>query len=238
MEAETIVSSASGLPIAIIKGPVFARKIYPTSNLRCYSDIDILTAESAVPQLSQMLLDEGFFLAESLPGSAPREWKWISSSNNAVMVEVQTNLIHADSLVDHISLSYEIIGESPEEAAELLLVALVHGASHHYDRLQLLVDICQAARNLNEMADEIRFEELVRATKSRLAAVTGLRLAGRVLRERRCLELARALGGIAYAPLIDVLLTDTVVLSTTTDRRTLHSWRRSLFRWLLKKDLA
>jgi len=238
MEAEALVASAGDLPIAVVKGPVFARKIYPRSDLRSYADIDILAAESAVPRLSQMLLDKGFFHVDSLPGSGSREWKWISSSNNAVMVEVQTNLIHTDSMVEHISLGYDLIGASPEGAAELLLVALVHGASHHYDRLQLVVDICQAARNLTETADEIRFEELVRATKSRLAAVTGLRLAGRVLRERRCLELARALGGIAYAPLMDTLLTDSVVLSSTTDRRTLHSWRRSLFRWLVKKDLA
>jgi len=238
MEAEALVASASGLPIAVVKGPVFARKIYPRSDLRSYSDIDILAAESAVPQLSQILLDNGFFLVDSLPGSASREWKWISRSNNAVMVEVQTNLIHTDSMVNHISLGYDLIGASPEGAAELLLVALVHGASHHYDRLQLVVDICQAARNLTETADEVRLEELVRATGSRLAAVTGLRLAGRVLREHRCLELARALGGTAYAPLMDMLLTDTVVLSSTTDRRTLHSWRRSLFRWLVKKDLA
>jgi hypothetical protein len=58
------------------------------------------------------------------------------------------------------------------------------------------------------------------------------------MRERRCLELARALGAIAYAPLMDMLLTDAVVLSSTTDRRKLHSWRRSMFRWLVKKDLA
>ena len=235
MEAEALVANARGLPITIVKGPVFARNIYPKTDLRCYTDIDILAAESALPRLSQILGDNGYSLAE--PSQNQREWQWINKTNNALMVEVQTNLIHADSLVGSISLDYELIGASPEGAPELLLVALVHGAAHHYDRLQLVVDICQAARHLTGEAEEIRLEKLVRATKSRFAAVVGLRLAGRTMREPRCLQLARALGGNIYGPICDMLLTETVVMSAMTDRRIVHSWRRQLFRWLLKKDL-
>jgi Uncharacterised nucleotidyltransferase len=237
MEAEALVANAHGLPITIVKGPVFARNLYPKSDLRCYTDIDILAAESALPRLSEILGDSGYSLATPSELDNPREWQWINKTNNALMVEVQTNLIHADSLVGFISLDYHLIEASPEGAPELLLVALVHGAAHQYDRLQLVVDICQAARHLTGEADEIRLEMLVRAAKSRFAAVVGLRLAGRLMREPRCLQLARGLGGKVYGPVCDMLLAETVVMSAKTDRRTIHSWRRQLFRWLLKMDL-
>jgi uncharacterized protein Usg len=58
----------------------------------------------------------------------------------------------------------------------------------------LLTDVCQAARALAIAKDERRFEQLVERTGARYAAAVSLDLAGRMLAEPRCNEIAQALG--------------------------------------------
>ncbi|MDO8400508.1 MAG: nucleotidyltransferase family protein [Bradyrhizobium sp.] len=237
-EADVLMACVRDLAAAIVKGPVFARTIYPKASLRCFTDIDILIAPEALPRMDEALADRGFRMAESNPASGPREWKWLHRDNDRVMVEVQTDLIHADSLHNVMSLPFSVIADGPDGPAASLLVALVHGGGHQYERLQHVVDICQAARALQGDAEERRFEDLVQAANARFVAVAGLALAHRIFREPRCREIARALGPVPHQRLAGLLLDQTVVMSTMDARRASHGWRRQAFRWLIKQGAA
>ncbi len=233
-EAEILMADVGDQPAAVVKGPVFARWLYPEPSLRCFTDIDILAAPEALPRISEALADHGYILVES----HPREFKWLHRDNDRVMVEVQTDLVHADSLHQVLSLPYQTVAAAPEAAEALLLIALVHGAGHQYERLQHVVDVCQAARALKEAAEERRFEDLVKATNARFVAVVGLLLAGRILGERRCAEFADALGSTRYVAIARLLLDRTVIMSTMDDRRSRWGWRRQAFRWLIRQGYS
>lgn len=234
-EADAIGAAVESLPVTLVKGPVFAHSIYPRESLRCYSDIDLLVAPEALGAVSTILTERGYKLAERHPVDDPREWKWLHRGNPALMVELQTDLVHAQSLRKIMTLPYEALAEAPQSPASLLLVALVHGGGHHYQRLQHVVDICQAARGLQGAAEEARFDALVRKTNSHFASVAGLNLAAKILHEPRCRAIAREIGPVRFKTISKLLLGPRMVMSTTDTNRRRHSWRRSVFRWLMKK---
>ena len=228
-ETDSLIPDLNGVEATIVKGPVFARALYPVPSLRCFTDIDILASGGAVPRLGQILADRGFYLAER----RKREFKWLHRDNDRVMIEVQTDLIHADTLHRSVSLSYETIAESPTGADALLIVALIHGAGHQYDRLQHLVDICQAARALKAV-DEPRFEAMLERSNARFVAIFGLLLADRIFDEPRCREIAQSIGSSGWHAATNRLLDRTVIMSTTDSRRPIFKWRRLIFRWLMR----
>jgi hypothetical protein len=237
-EAEAIMAEAGDLPAAVVKGPVFARTLYPAGTLRCFTDIDLLVAPDALPGAAALLADHGFACVEAGPVERPREWKWVSRTNPNLMVEVHTDLIHAAHLSHAVSLPYAAIAEAPDGAAACLIVAVVHGGAHHYRRLQQVVDVCQAARALTTAADEARFARMVEATGARFLAAAGLSLAARVLGEPRCGAIARGLGPVRHAGLARLLLDRRVVMTATTGRRLRHGWRRAVFHALIKRGEA
>jgi len=233
---EAVMTELIGSPVAMVKGPVFARTIYPDASLRAYTDIDLLAAPQALPRLASALEAADFTLVESESADTRGEWKWLHRDNSHIMIEVHTNLVHAPSLRPVLSLSYEDIAGHAESPAALLAVAIIHGGTgHRYDRLRQVVDICQAARNMTTAAEEQRFERIVARTGARLAAVTGLDLAARLFREPRCADIARAIGPVRHAPLARALISRAVVTSTMNRTRVLHSWRRGALRGLLKR---
>jgi hypothetical protein len=89
--------------------------------------------------------------------------------------------------------------------------------------LRHAVDIGQAARNLQTADDARHFERLVACTGARLAAKTGLALAGRLFNEPRCFDIARAFDRDWRAPLAHLLIDKSVVLSTATTVRAMHA---------------
>jgi len=230
-EADFLVKRLDGLRASVVKGPTFARKLYPSPTLRSFSDIDVLTHCDDQAKVENILKGLGYYLAEA----TEHESKWLSEVNERVMVEVQTNLVHAESLRRGMSLSYESIAQSPESSASLLIIALVHGAGHQYEHLQHLVDICQAARLL-QSTDEAELDGLLATTNARFATVVGLLFAGRVFGEDRCSALAREIGSTGLHTLATSLLNSTVVMSTTDHRRAFYSWRRQAFRLLLRRS--
>jgi len=235
-ESDALTSIAVGLPMTVVKGPVFARAIYPEPKLRTFTDIDILAAPAAIPGLAAILVERGYDVVDKDAGIERKEWKWVHRENKLLMIEVHTDLVHAPSLRRCVSLCYEDIAGEARTPAGCLLVALVHGAySHCFERLQQVVDVCQAARALTTTADEQRFATLIDRTGFRLAAVLGLDLAGRLLAEPRCQAIARELGWDRRVGVARLLMTGTVVTSTKTSRRVLHAWRRQAFRELLKR---
>ena len=233
---EAIMAAAVGLPVVMVKGPVFSRTIYPSQGLRNFTDIDLLIASDAEPQLSSLLEQQGFKLAQYDRDPNRQEWKWLHCDNDAIMIEVHTNLVHHPELRDAISVKYEDLAGVAESPAGLLTVAVVHGALERYELLRHVVDICQAARAIDTSEEERRFEALVHQTGARLAAIAGLDLAYRLLGETRCRELARGLGAVRYAAVARLLLGRSAITSTMSRTRFLHSWRRQGFRILLKRS--
>jgi hypothetical protein len=233
-EADALMSDLRGIAI-VVKGPTFARTIYPRPSLRCFSDIDLLVPPQMVPKVANVLLDRGYCLAETNPAHDPSEWKWVHHLNPRLMVEVQTDLVHADSLRKLITLPYELIAPSPDTSAALLHVALIHGGIHHYERLQHVVDICQAARALTGSVEEEQFFRLVQASNAQFISSVGLALAARIFAEPRCREIAQAIGPVRYTGISRILLSRALVMSATESHRNLHNWRRKAFRWFLKR---
>jgi glycosyl transferase family 2/putative nucleotidyltransferase-like protein len=235
---EALMAAAAGLPVAMVKGPVFARTIYPLPGLRNFTDIDLLVAPEAEPRLARVLEEQGYRLAEYDRDLDRQEWKWLHRDNDALMIEVHTNLVHHRELRQAMSLSYENLAGIAETPAALLTVAVVHGALERYELLRHVVDVCQAARRLDTTEEERRFEALVQKAGARFAAIAGLDLGYRLFGEPRCRELARGLGPVRYTALAQLLLGRTAITSTMSDTRFLHSWRRQGFRILLKRSGA
>jgi glycosyltransferase involved in cell wall biosynthesis len=235
---EAVMAAAADLPVAMVKGPVFARTIYPSPGFRNFTDIDLLVAAEAEPRLARVLKEQRFELVDYDRDSDRQEWKWFHRDNDALMIEVHTNLAHHPELRRAISLTYEDLAGVAETPAALLTVALVHGALARYELLRQVVDVCQAARAVATTEEQRRFEALVRRTGARFAAIVGLDLGYRLFGEPRCRELARGLGSARYTALARLLLGRSAIMSTMGSTRFLHSWRRQGFRVLLKRGGA
>jgi len=236
-EHEALATEAAGLPAAVIKGPVFARMLYPEPEFRTFTDIDLLVAPAALPRLAVLLTERGYELADEEGASLRKEWKWVNRENPTLMTEVHTDIVHAPSLRANRSLTYDDLAEDTQTPAGCLMIAIFHGAfSHGFERLQHVVDTCQAARALATVEDERRFERLIERSGATYAAVVSLDLAGRMLAEPRCQQIARALGPQRRVRMARWLIDSSVITSTQTRRRAMHSWRRQAFRELLKRD--
>ena len=117
-------------------------------------------------------------------------------------------------------------------------IAIVHGATHGFERLQNVVDVYQAARALNGAEEERRFDGLMERTGARFAAIVGLDLAHRLSGEPRCRELARALGPVRRTAVARRLMSPATITSAMSGVRSLYSWRRQAFRALIKESAA
>ena len=231
--------SEQQIPAIVVKGPVFADRLYPHRSLRRFTDIDLLTDPGAVERLDPILTACNFVMAEAQPASDPKEWRWIDRRRDDVSFEVHSNLVHSLGLEASLSLAYADIAEpggreAAERPAALLLVAVMHAAGHQFERLLHIVDLCQAGRRLGGTENERDFEGLLAATGARFAAVAGLELAGRFFGDQRCLEIAKALGPVRRATAARWLISRATVATTLSESRPLYRWRRSLFRELLK----
>jgi hypothetical protein len=117
--------------------------------------------------------------------------------------------------------------------AALLMIAAVHGAaSHWFDRLCLLWDVCQVARGAAGAVDEDWLAEAVARTGCGRALAMGLYLCEKVLGEPACLQLRRRLGLPKPGVVSRLLLSRSVVLGRPTP---FGRARRLAFRQLLKK---
>jgi Uncharacterised nucleotidyltransferase len=230
--ADAIIKAATDLPIAMVKGPVFAYNIYPTPSLRTFNDIELLVAPGAIPGLARLLEAHEFRLSDHDPSR--QLWKWIHRETQALVVEVQTNLVHNPKLRAAMSVTFQDLAGIAETPAALLMVAVTHGALDRFERLRHVVDICQAARQMSSSAEEQRFEALILQTGVRFAACVGLDLTYRLLAEPRCRELAKGLGPVHCTSVARLLIDRTTVTSSMNIARAYHSWRRQSFRQLLK----
>jgi hypothetical protein len=146
----------SGAAAAIVKGPVFAAKLYNAQSDRPYTDIDILVAPSAQKAVEVALARAGFQRLRKAVldhSSAYEEQKWVHPEMPTVLVELHGNLVHYPALRRKVSFGHAQLlecgagdGEAP---LALFFTAVVHASlGHKFHQLRMLVDVLQAWRNL------------------------------------------------------------------------------------------
>jgi Uncharacterised nucleotidyltransferase len=233
--------AAARIPATLVKGPVFARRLYADAALRSFTDIDVLVPAEMRGATHEIMAGLGFRLTEQEARASLdyHEDQWRGAGQGELLVEIQDNLVHAPSL-RRMSLTYADLVEAgrgdPESATALLIVAAVHGAiGDQFESLRLAVDVCQAARGI---AGPIDIEALARVTArngTRLAILSALDLTGRLFSELACFDLAGKLGSAGVRRFFRTILGPKAVLRAQGPSRDRDSWRRKLLRESLKR---
>jgi Uncharacterised nucleotidyltransferase len=231
-EARISMASAA-LPVTIVKGRIFAETIYPKAALRTFTDIDLLADPGALPRLDQALLAQGFASA-GIDGDR-LEAKWVHSKTGA-LVEVHGNLVHSPRMRQAFSLAYADVGDRALAPSTQLAVAITHGAMHYFAWLRHVVDVCQAARAVADEKEEARFEAITIRSGTRVPALVGLALAFQLFRDERCLEIAKILSSRRETWIVRALRAGTAFTATSNSWLVYNTWRRYVFRELLRYD--
>ena len=238
----TSAFKCAAMPAQVIKGPVFARRLYEYPNDRNYTDIDILVDPGSIATTGEILSGLGYVQAEgpNRGGSENGEYKWLAPDNDIVLIEIQTNLIHSPNLGTGIRFSHADLIEAghgdAEDANALLLVAAIHGAAgHQFERLQPAIDVLQAARGVAGPIDRNRLVRVARATGSLAALQSALDLAATLFGDPMARELADALSPAPWRRLRRRLVSPVIVLRAQGRNAGRDSWRRRGYRELIRR---
>jgi hypothetical protein len=230
-----------GLDGFAIKGPVFARRLYENVSDRSFTDIDILVSPQSLRATAEILYRLGFVEAQSSHKecSVQSEFKWLLSGNDAILVEIQTDLVHSNVSDSRLHLTFadmQVAGNgNPEDATALLLVAAVHGiAGHQFERLQPAVDVLQAVREQGGAIDETRLIRAASATGAKEAVQTALDVVAGIFDEPQASRLANLLKPSRWRRLRAGLLSPAVVLRSQAINAGRDSWRRRSVRKLVR----
>jgi hypothetical protein len=226
----------------VVKGPVFARRLYPQPTDRSFTDVDILIAPASLAAGFATLKQLGLVHAPDHDRASvdPGEYKWLMPGNDMVLVELQTDLIHSPNLGGGIRLRHADLlaaGDGvSDDATALLLVAAVHGAAgHQFERLQPVVDVLLAARGAAGPIDAKRLTRVADATGSTAAVQTALDLAGELFADRSAGELASALPPARWRRARRELISPRVVLRAQARSASHDSWRRRALREIIRR---
>lgn len=235
----TAAFAEAGIPAAIVKGPVFAERLYRMSTDRPFTDIDLLTAPENLARANASLPALGFVALTKQVwdrSDSNQEYKWGRSDNPNVLIELHGNLVHYASFRRLLSYSYADLMRAgdgdPNAPAALLMTAVIHGAcGHKFHRLQFAVDIVQAARALPD-ADLPLLDRAARAIGAELELAVSLNLAGKLFGDRRALDLAQRFSSGFTAALSKRLVSPAAVHNAmSTSGRASHA-KRKAFRGL------
>ncbi len=243
-----IVAVAPAARLIVLKGPAFADRLYRDPAHRPFTDLDLLTPVEEVDAVETALADLGYRTEtqaglKHADGYGERTWLAGSGSPTSGPVEVHWNLVNSPTVRKGVSVWYNDLqteGAEPDtpglarlSAASLLLIAAVHGAaSHMFDRLGLVCDVCQAARGTAGDVDVDWLAEALERTGAGRAMAAALHLGWTVFGEAACDDLRRKLSLPRPGLLSRAMVNRSVVLGT--------AWffvraRRQGFRELLKK---
>ncbi|WP_055047994.1 nucleotidyltransferase family protein [Devosia sp. A16] len=225
------------LHAVIVKGPVFARQIYPTPSDRPFTDIDIMVAPSARGPIGELLTGLGYqlFRKPLLDHTEQnQEEKWIQPDMDALLIEVHGNLVHYQGLRRRISFGYDELMLSgkgdPSGALPQFFVTVVHAAlGHKFHQLRLLVDVLQAWRRLTP-DDAAALPEMARRLGLALEARLCLELIAELFALPAAAAAARRIVGGTPSALATRLVDGAAVLAAPT--AFLSKVRRHAFRGL------
>ena len=230
--------AVKGVPARIVKGPVFARKLYRHASDRPFTDIDILVEPARIGDANKVIADCGFELASGEAQSHElQEFKWLDKENSSLLIELHGNLVHDSGMRRRLSLGFrelQIIdaGEADTPAA-LLTIAIVHAAGgHKFHRLQLCVDVLQGVRALQLPEAEKRLLEAARMTGIELELATVLNVTGRLFDAPRATELANRIKPDLSIRLAKWLITGDMLLRVNSREKIRSRISRDAFRWV------
>ncbi len=227
----------AGVDCATVKGPVFSHLLYDHRADRPFTDIDFLLHPAHLNKASDVLMREGFQAEQkAIWGNSHRdmEFKWTLTDNPSVLFELHGNLVHYPLLRRRVSFGYKeivAVGQGDTAAPEALLsVAIIHAScGHKFHRLQMVVDILQAARRL---PDE-KITGFVRTAEKLgfgLEASVSLSLAGSLFADHRVVMLGDQFGANTSTRIGRRLISPDVA-TQAADPRHRGSWaRRKAFR--------
>lgn len=229
----------AGIPVAIVKGPVFAERIYKVVADRPFTDIDLLTSPENLEKANALLPSLGFVaLTKQVwdKSDSNQEYKWGRADNPNLLIELHGNLVHYASFRRLLSYSYDdllLAGDGdPNAPAALLMTAVIHAAcGHKFHRLQFAVDILQAARALPD-ADLPVLERAARAIGAELELAVSLNLAAELFGDRRVLNLAKRFSPGLTATLSKRLISPGAIHNAMSSSGRASHARRKAFRGL------
>ena len=233
--------AAEDLAAAIIKGPVFSRRLYPRPADRSFTDIDILVSSASLEATAEILRRLGFAPApsENRSGHDHGEYKWLLPGNDLILVEVQSNLIHSARLGNGIRFGFADLSAAgdgnTEDATALLILAAVHGAAtHQFERLQPAIDVLQAARGAAGPINRVRLARIADMIGATAALQTALDIAAQLFQESEAREIADSLSPAPWRRLRRGLLSPAVVIRAQARSAGLDSWRRRAVREIIR----
>lgn len=244
--AELVVALRErSLPAMTIKGPEFADRLYPQPSCRPFTDLDLLVPRDVMDEMGDVMLHLGYRLESEPAGKYPgaygeQTWRRDRADRLEGAVEIHWNLVNSPSLRTGVSVRYNDLQQEPPVAgtagrptpASLLVIAAVHGAaSHRFDRLGLLWDVCQVARGAAGSVDKEWLCDAIDRTGCGPAVAMALHLADAVAGEPACGDLREGVRLSRPGRLDRALLSRAVVLGMPTP---LGRARRLWFRQRLK----
>ncbi|MER8572933.1 nucleotidyltransferase family protein [Mesorhizobium sp. M1338] len=230
--------AADNVPARIVKGPVFARKLYRNVADRPFTDIDILVEPANLARANRVIAACGFELGSNEAQSYElQEFKWLEKENSSLLVELHGDLVHDTGMRRRLSLGFPelraIDGEATDTPAALLTIAIVHAAGgHKFHRLQLCVDVLQGVRALQSAEAEARLFDAARMTGIELELAVVLNVTGELFEETRALELAGRIKPDLSIRLARRLITTNTLLGVNSRDKLGSRLRRDAFRWI------
>ncbi|WP_188393900.1 nucleotidyltransferase family protein [Mesorhizobium sp. SARCC-RB16n] len=230
--------AAEGIPARIVKGPVFARKLYRNVSDRPFTDIDILVEPANLARANQVIAASGFELGSNEAESYQlQEFKWLEKENSSLLVELHGDLVHDAGMRRRLSLGFRelgvIDGEATDAPAALLTIAIVHAAGgHKFHRLQLCVDVLQGVRTLRSAESETHLLKAARMTGIELELAIVLNVTGELFGEPHALELAGRIKPDLSIRLAKKLITTNTLLRVNSREKIGSRLRRDAFRWI------
>jgi hypothetical protein len=230
--------AAKGVPARIVKGPVFARKLYRQVSDRPFTDIDILVDPDSIEEANRTIAECGFDLGSDEAESRKlQEFKWLEKENSSLLIELHGNLVHDTGMRRRLSLGFRelqaIDGTETDTPAALLTIAIVHAAGgHKFHRLQLCVDALQGVRALKSPQEEARLLEAARMTGIELELATVLNVTGRLFGAPRAIEIANRIKPDLSIRLAKWLITGNMLLRVNSREKLRSRLSRDAFRWV------
>lgn len=230
--------AAKGVPARIVKGPVFARKLYRHVADRPFTDIDILVDPASIGEANRTIAGCGFKLASGEAQSHDlQEFKWLENDNSSLLIELHGDLVHDSGMRRRLSLGFgelrAIDGDETDSPASLLTIAIVHAAGgHKFHRLQLCVDVLQGVRALQSPEQETRLLEAARMTGIELELATVLNVTGRLFGAPRALDIAGRIKPDLPIRLAKLLITGNMLLRVNSREKMRSRLSRDAFRWV------
>jgi hypothetical protein len=231
------------LPACIVKGGLFASRLFRHPADRPWTDIDILADPAARADIASVLRDLGYrYGGAEGAENRKREEKWGDPDQPNLLIELHGDLVHYPMLRRGVRFGWaELVaaGEGdPQAPLALFATAVVHASlGHKFHELRLMVDVLQAFRALGP-EDRAALPRRMAALSLRLEAALTLRLIADLFDHADAREMADTLDLPVQSRLAARLVRSRDVLGADGPRLGSSHLRRHAFRWLQQVHLS